>query len=98
LRLSRRLPRSYTLGGVYLARYDASPAGAFDEVGSRCSRCGRARLTRVFRQTQLVVLAGLVWNPPGSCAWAARVYVSNADAQRHGVKARPATAAHLASS
>jgi hypothetical protein len=48
--------------------------------------------------TQLVVLAGLVWNPPGSCAWAARVYVSNADAQRHGVKAREsATAAQFAS-
>ena len=27
--------RSYTLGGVYLARYDASPAGAFDEVGAQ---------------------------------------------------------------
>ena len=26
---------------------------------------------------QLVALAGLVWNAPTSCAWAARVYVSN---------------------
>ena len=24
--------RSYTLGGLYLARYDSSPAGAFDEA------------------------------------------------------------------
>ena len=80
--------RSYTLGGVYLARYDDSPAGAFDEVGSAgASRCRRGRLTHV-APSQLVVLAGLVWNPPGSCAWAARVYVSNGDAQRHGVKAR----------
>lgn len=27
-------PRSYTLGGLYLARYDDSPVGAFDEA--RC--------------------------------------------------------------
>ncbi|EFJ41734.1 hypothetical protein VOLCADRAFT_98268 [Volvox carteri f. nagariensis] len=46
----------HTLGGFYLARYDDSPAGAFDE---------------------LVAMAGLVWNPPTSCAWAARVYVNN---------------------
>lgn len=46
----------YTLGGFYLARYDDSPAGAFDE---------------------LVALAGLVWNAPTSCAWAARVFVNN---------------------
>ncbi len=46
----------YTLGGFYLARYDDSPAGVFDE---------------------LVVMAGLVWNPPTSCAWAARVFVNS---------------------
>ncbi|KAK9803448.1 hypothetical protein WJX73_002248 [Symbiochloris irregularis] len=53
----------YTLGGLYLARYTDSPAGAFDEV---------------------VVLAGLVWNFPTSCAWAARVYVNNREARDHG--------------
>ncbi|KAF8067121.1 NDX1 [Scenedesmus sp. PABB004] len=55
----------YTLGGVYLARYDGSPAGSFDEC---------------------VAMAGLVWNPPTSCAWAARVYVSNGEARDHGVR------------
>ncbi|KXZ44270.1 hypothetical protein GPECTOR_70g501 [Gonium pectorale] len=50
---------SYTLGGFYLARYEDSPAGTFDE---------------------LVAMAGLVWNPPTSCAWAARVYVNNSGA------------------
>ncbi|BDA42510.1 Protein NEOXANTHIN-DEFICIENT 1 [Coccomyxa sp. Obi] len=33
---------------------------------------------------ELVALAGLVWNPPTSCAWAARVYVSNWQARNHG--------------
>ena len=28
--------RSYTLGGLYLARYTDSPAGAFDEVSLSC--------------------------------------------------------------
>ncbi|KAK9276526.1 hypothetical protein L1049_006060 [Liquidambar formosana] len=37
----------YTLGGFFLASYDESPAGIFDE---------------------LVVIAGIVWNPPTSCA------------------------------
>ncbi|THU50738.1 hypothetical protein C4D60_Mb06t23480 [Musa balbisiana] len=37
----------YTLGGLFLAHYDDSPAGVFDE---------------------LVVIAGIVWNPPTSCA------------------------------
>ncbi|KAG1670205.1 hypothetical protein FOA52_014981 [Chlamydomonas sp. UWO 241] len=55
----------YTLGGFYLARYDDSPVGAFEE---------------------LVVLAGLVWNAPTSCAWASRVYVSNKDARDHGLR------------
>lgn len=55
----------YTLGGVYLARYEDSPAGTFDEM---------------------VALGGLVWNPPTSCAWAARVFVNDAGARAHGVK------------
>uniref|UniRef100_A0A0E0M9B7 Protein NEOXANTHIN-DEFICIENT 1 n=1 Tax=Oryza punctata TaxID=4537 RepID=A0A0E0M9B7_ORYPU len=55
----------YTLGGMFLARYDDSPAGKFDE---------------------LVVIAGIVWNPPTSCAWAARVLVNSAQACRHGRK------------
>ena len=55
----------WTLGGVYLARYDDSPAGTFDEM---------------------VALGGLVWNPPTSCAWAARVLVNSKTARQHGVK------------
>lgn len=55
----------YTLGGFFLAKYDESPAGAFDE---------------------LVVIAGLVWNPPKSCAWAARVLVNSEEACNHGRK------------
>ena len=59
----------YTLGGVYLARYDDSPAGTFDE---------------------LVALGGLVWNPPTSCAWAAKVFRERphrARARREDVRA-----------
>ncbi|CAN1357437.1 Protein NEOXANTHIN-DEFICIENT 1 [Linum perenne] len=55
----------YTLGGFFLANYEDSPAGSFDE---------------------LVVIAGIVWNPPTSCAWAARVLVSSEDACHHGRK------------
>ncbi|XP_009767405.1 protein NEOXANTHIN-DEFICIENT 1 [Nicotiana sylvestris] len=55
----------YTLGGFFLASYDDSPAGFFDE---------------------LVVIAGLVWNPPTSCAWAARVLVDSDEACLHGRK------------
>ncbi|OVA18971.1 hypothetical protein BVC80_8933g18 [Macleaya cordata] len=55
----------YTLGGFFLAHYDDSPAGMFDE---------------------LVVIAGIVWNPPTSCAWAARVLVNNHEACIHGRK------------
>jgi len=54
----------WTLGGFYLARYENSPAGSFDE---------------------LVALAGLAWNFPTSCAWAARVYVNSEEARRHGL-------------
>eukprot|EP00892_Ulva_mutabilis_P011491 jgi/Ulvmu1/8714/UM047_0054.1 len=35
---------------------------------------------------ELVVLAGLVWNPPTSCAWAQRVYVNNRAARNHGLR------------
>ncbi|PIM97360.1 hypothetical protein CDL12_30170 [Handroanthus impetiginosus] len=55
----------YTLGGFFLANYEDSPAGIFDE---------------------LVVIAGTVWNPPTSCAWAARVLVSSDKACAHGRK------------
>ena len=34
---------------------------------------------------ELVVLAGLLWNPPGSAMWASRVAVSSEAAMRHGV-------------
>eukprot|EP00468_Gymnochlora_sp_CCMP2014_P004804 CAMPEP_0167744218 /NCGR_PEP_ID=MMETSP0110_2-20121227/2463_1 /TAXON_ID=629695 /ORGANISM="Gymnochlora sp., Strain CCMP2014" /LENGTH=316 /DNA_ID=CAMNT_0007628703 /DNA_START=249 /DNA_END=1196 /DNA_ORIENTATION=+ len=33
---------------------------------------------------ELVALAGLVWNPPTSCAWASQVYVSSKCAKKHG--------------
>ncbi|GJP44536.1 hypothetical protein CLOM_g3924 [Closterium sp. NIES-68] len=55
----------YTLGGVYYAQYDSSPAGKFDE---------------------LVIIPGIVWDPPASCAWAAAVMVDNATARDHGIK------------
>lgn len=35
---------------------------------------------------ELVVIAGIVWSPPTSCAWAARVLVNNEEACRHGRK------------
>lgn len=55
----------YTLGGFFLANYDDSPVGIFDE---------------------LVVIAGIVWNPPTSCAWAAKVLVNSDEACAHGRK------------
>ncbi|KAK6930749.1 hypothetical protein RJ641_002542 [Dillenia turbinata] len=55
----------YTLGGFFLASYDDSPVGTFDE---------------------LVVIAGIVWNPPTSCAWATRVLVNSDEACVHGRK------------
>ncbi|KAH6771124.1 hypothetical protein C2S52_015927 [Perilla frutescens var. hirtella] len=55
----------YTLGGFFLANYEDSPVGKFDE---------------------LVVIAGIVWNPPTSCAWAARVLVNSDKACLHGKK------------
>lgn len=36
---------------------------------------------------ELVIIAGLVWNAPTSCAWAQRVYVGNKAARNHGRKA-----------
>lgn len=44
---------------------------------------GKARPVPPSRQ--LVVMAGLAWNPPTSCAWAARVYVNNKEARNHGL-------------
>jgi hypothetical protein len=35
---------------------------------------------------QCVVMAGLVWNAPLSCAWAGRVFVSNREARDHGLR------------
>ncbi|KAI4343445.1 hypothetical protein L6164_010792 [Bauhinia variegata] len=55
----------YTLGGFFLASYEDSPVGGFDE---------------------LVVISGLVWNRPTSCAWATRVYVNSDEACDHGRK------------
>ncbi|KAI3512404.1 hypothetical protein L1887_19719 [Cichorium endivia] len=55
----------YTLGGFFLANYNESPFGTFDE---------------------LVVISGIVWNPPISHAWAARVYVNSDEACKHGRK------------
>ncbi|KAL3640913.1 hypothetical protein CASFOL_015881 [Castilleja foliolosa] len=54
----------YTLGGFFLANYEDSPVGKFDE---------------------LVVIAGTVWNPPTSCAWAAKVLVNSEKAYAHGL-------------
>lgn len=34
---------------------------------------------------ELVALAGIIWDPPASCAWAARVYVNNREARNHGL-------------
>ncbi|BBG93830.1 hypothetical protein Prudu_001958 [Prunus dulcis] len=73
----------YTLGGFFLANYDDSPAGVFDE-----SLTG----PRLFSPSQLVVIAGLVWSPPTSCAcdivkgWAAKVLVNSVEACDHGRK------------
>lgn len=66
----------YTLGGFFLASYDDSPVGRFDE---------------------LVVIAGTVWNPPTSCAWASRVLVNSKEACDHGRKdvGLPSQVAHF---
>lgn len=82
--------RRYTLGGFYLARYTDSPVGAFDEVcaaarqrhASAHDGAKNGHSAVIFKALtvsclQLVAVAGLVWNFPGSCAWAARVYVSD---------------------
>jgi hypothetical protein len=75
----------YTLGGFYLARYTDSPVGPFDEVsgmvrwllGLSVATASDKRLRHVMCALQLVAMAGLIWNFPTSCAWAARVYVNN---------------------
>ena len=92
------LSLSHTLGGFYLARYTDSPVGAFDEVRERGTETiSVPSFTRsspsipsppshphLIPHPQLVAMAGLVWNAPTSCAWAARVYVSNREARDHG--------------
>ncbi|KAJ4850110.1 hypothetical protein Tsubulata_004535 [Turnera subulata] len=79
----------YTLGGFFLARYEDSPVGMFDEVYIQYSLfsvgCSCSRFVYIFHLL-LVVIAGTVWNPPTSCAWAARVLVSSGDACHHGRK------------
>lgn len=65
----------YTLGGLFLASYDSSPAGQFDEA---------------------VVIAGIVWNAPTSCAWAGRVLVGSEEARIHG-RQEVGLPSHLAS-
>lgn len=35
---------------------------------------------------EVVVLGGLVWNAPTSCAWATRVYVDSKAAREHGIR------------
>ncbi|XP_028951247.1 protein NEOXANTHIN-DEFICIENT 1-like isoform X2 [Malus domestica] len=40
----------------------------------------------LFSPSQLVVIAGLVWSPPTSCAWAAKVLVNSDEACKHGRK------------
>ncbi|XP_048618390.1 protein NEOXANTHIN-DEFICIENT 1-like isoform X2 [Brassica napus] len=90
----------YTLGGFFLASYDDSPAGVFDEVSS-CLSFTTSYLLKLYHPTtffnrlslllfvfvsQLVMIAGIVWNPPTSCAWAARVLVNSNEACHHGRK------------
>ena len=89
---SRRGWLRYTLGGLYLARYDDSPVGAFDEVGLGAFCAAYPPVSQA--AAQAVALAGLVWNPPTSCAWAAKVYVSNDAARKHGVRVRSIDGRH----
>jgi hypothetical protein len=67
----------YTLGGMFLARYHDSPAGQFDEVvppaPSHPISLPHPSLRffsdeLMYSALQLVVIAGIVWNPPTSCA------------------------------
>jgi hypothetical protein len=62
----------YTLGGMFLARYHDSPAGQFDEVvpspPSPISPFLCSFSDELHSALQLVVIAGIVWNPPTSCA------------------------------
>jgi hypothetical protein len=43
----------------------------------------------------MVVLAGLVWNAPTSCAWASRVMVNSRAARIHGLKAVGLPSSHV---
>jgi hypothetical protein len=43
----------------------------------------------------MVVLAGLVWNAPTSCAWASRVMVNSRAARNHGLKAVGLPSSHV---
>jgi len=45
----------------------------------------------------MVVLAGLVWNAPTSCAWASRVMVNSRAARNHGLKAVGLPSSHVVS-
>ncbi len=41
------------------------------------ARCDAFCELMQFEDLQLVVLSGLIWDFPASCAWAARVYVND---------------------
>ena len=70
----------YTLGGFFLARYDESPSTSPGTTG-RGAEDGDDDGGGFH---ELVMMAGLVWNPPTSCAWAAKVFVDSPDAMAHG--------------
>ncbi|XP_050898041.1 protein NEOXANTHIN-DEFICIENT 1 isoform X2 [Lathyrus oleraceus] len=82
----------YTLGGFFLASYEDSPVGVFDEVMFFQSIdflkqfSDKIYSKRFCDGLQLVVIAGLVWNRPTSCAWATKVYVNSSEACSHGRK------------
>lgn len=65
----------YTLGGFFLASYEDSPVGVFDEVMFFQSIdflkqfSDKIYSKRFCDGLQLVVIAGLVWNRPTSCAY-----------------------------
>lgn len=70
----------YTLGGFFLARYDESPSTSPGTTGRGEGDGGEDH--GGFHE--LVMMAGLVWNPPTSCAWAAKVFVDSPEAMAHG--------------
>ena len=80
---------SYTLGGLYLARYDASPAGAFDEVGAQL----RPLPAVAARADALVARSSLCWRgwcgtrralAPGRRAFTSATPTRSATASRRG--------------